>query len=98
MYYDFYYLCRLHILYLQHNYNNTAKTNPTTASPAQARFAPAAPLKMTGPLAVVGPTGTLVGDTLFELLIMIVVPLLLGFGGPPLEAEAGAVVRVIRVG
>jgi hypothetical protein len=34
---------------------------------------------------------------LLDWLLVIVVLLLLGVGGLPLEAEAGAVVRVIRV-
>jgi hypothetical protein len=54
-------------------------------------------LKLTGPIVVVGPTGTFVADPLFDWLLVIIELLLTGFGGLPLEAEAGAVVRVIIV-
>jgi hypothetical protein len=45
--------------------------------------------------------GTCVGDPLLDgllnWLVMMIVPLLLGFGGLPLEAQPGAVVKVLSV-
>lgn len=67
---------------------------PTTARPAKALLAAAAPLKTTGPtFVVVGPIGIFVGDP----LLVIVVPLWFGVGGLPLGDDAGAVVKVISV-
>lgn len=55
-------------------------------------------MNLGGPVVFVGPTGTFVAEPPVDCMLVMVVPLVLGFGGLPLEAEPEAVVRVMSVG